>query len=160
MRSLLAMILVVAIGLGLFLGLSPRLYAQGTRAVINTTRDGIAIKGYDPVAYHTLSQPVRGTATFNYEWMGATWLFSSIQHRDLFIQDPERYAPQFGGYCSWAVSRGSLADIDPDAWHIENGRLYLNLNPRINRSFVSNVQENIRRAEVNWPGLRNRLSND
>jgi hypothetical protein len=133
--------------------------AQTNLTAINVDRYGIAIKGYDPVAYHLLGRPVEGDPAISYRWMEATWHFADAGNRDRFAQDPDRYAPQFGGYCSWAVSRGTTASIDPDAWHIENGLLYLNLNPRIHRNFISNVAENIRRAEANWPGIRERLTN-
>jgi hypothetical protein len=160
MKGLVSILGFSFIVLSMFFIVVPLLHAQGNRTGINTNTNGIAIKGYDPVAYHTLGRPILGSPTINYQWMNATWQFSTTQHRDLFAENPERYAPQFGGYCSWAVSRGSLADIDPNAWHIENGLLYLNLNPRINRSFIANVQDNIRRAETNWPALRNRLQNN
>ncbi len=137
----------------------PAARAQAARSVINVNRNGVAIEGYDPVAYHTLSRPVQGDPAISFRWMDATWLFATASHRELFAQDPERYAPRFGGYCSWAVSRGSTASIDPNAWHVENGFLYLNLNPRLNRDFIANIAENIRRAEANWPGIRDRLSN-
>jgi len=136
------------------------IYSQTNRTEINVNRNGVAIEGYDPVAYHLLGRPTPGLSTISYQWMGATWLFANTSHRDRFAENPDLYAPQFGGYCSWAVSRGSTAAIDPQAWLIENSRLYLNLNPRINRRFLSNLDENILRAETNWPSIRNRLLNN
>lgn len=136
----------------------PVVRAQASRSEVNVTRDGVAIEGYDAVAYHLLGRPTAGDPAITHRWMGATWHFANTEHRDLFAADPDRYAPQFGGYCSWAVSRGTTASIDPNAWHIEDGRLFLNLNPRINRRFVADLHDNIRRAEANWPGIRERLS--
>src|SRR5579862_9841692 len=71
---------------------------------VNANSQGVAIQGFDTVAYFTQSQALKGDARFSYRWMGATWLFSSSGNRDAFAKEPERYAPQFGGYCSWAVS--------------------------------------------------------
>ena len=94
---------------------------------VNKTSDGVAIKGYDPVAYFADRKPVKGSREFEYFWMGAKWRFSTAGHKDLFIKDPDKYAPKYGGYCAYAVSQGTTADIDPDAWKIVDGRLYLNL---------------------------------
>jgi YHS domain-containing protein len=90
--------------------------------LIENTWDGVAIKGYDPVAYFKLGAAVRGAKEFNYEWLGQTWHFSSAEHRDLFTTDPVKYVPQFGGYCS---ESHNVADINPAAWRVVGGRLYL-----------------------------------
>jgi len=142
----------------MILAILPATWSQSARSVINSNRHGVAIEGYDAVAYHLLGQAVKGEPTISFQWMEATWHFASSSHRDLFVQDPNRYAPRFGGYCSWAVSRGTTASIDPEAWHIEDGALYLNLNPRIHRNFLADLQENIRKAEANWPAIRERLA--
>src|SRR5262245_15678225 len=93
---------------------------------INKNPAGVALKGYDPVAYFTENKPVKGLSEFAYEWMGAEWYFSSAANRELFMANPEKYAPQYGGYCAYAVSRGHTADISPNNWKIVEGRLYLN----------------------------------
>ena len=93
---------------------------------INANSQGVAIKGFDTVAYFTQSRPVKGDAKFSFRWMDATWLFSSSENRDAFAKEPERYAPQFGGYCAWAVSNNHTADFDPEAWRVIDGKLYLN----------------------------------
>src|SRR5512135_2769630 len=87
---------------------------------------GVAIRGYDPVAYFTESKPVEGSKQFTFEWQGATWRFASAANRDLFAKTPEKYAPQYGGYCAYAVSQGHTATIDPQRWRIVDGKLYLN----------------------------------
>ena len=117
---------------------------------INATLFGVAIKGYDPVAYFTVSKPGKGESDFTYEWNGATWRFASTAHRDAFKTEPEKYAPQFGGYCAWAVSQGETAGIDPGAWKIVNGKLYLNYSLEIQKKWESDVPGNISKAEVNW----------
>jgi len=88
---------------------------------------GLAIKGYDPVAYHKEGKPVKGSNKFELKWKDATWRFASTEHRDLFRADPEKYAPRYGGYCAWAVAQGTTASVDPkNAWKIVDGKLYLN----------------------------------
>lgn len=118
------------------------------------TEDGVAIRGHDPVAYFTEGRPVPGSAEFAAEWNNATWHFASAANRATFLADPEAYAPQFGGFCSWAVAEGYTASIDPEAWRIVDGRLYLNYSRRIQRRWERDIPGNISRAEANWPGLR------
>jgi YHS domain-containing protein len=120
---------------------------------VNTTWTGVAIKGYDSVAYFTEGKPVKGSEDFKYDWNGAEWQFASAANRDLFKADPVKYAPQFGGYCAWAVSRGYTAGIDPDAWKIVNGRLYLNYNAKVQAQWAQDVAGNVAKAEENWPKI-------
>lgn len=115
--------------------------------------DGVAIRGYDPVAYFTDSQPVKGKSEFSYDWQGATWQFASAENRDSFSSNPEKYAPQYGGYCAWAVKEGATAPIDPQAWKIVDGKLYLNLNPSIQKQWQQDIPGNIAQADTNWPGV-------
>lgn len=112
-----------------------------------------AIKGYDTVAYFTDAKPVKGSSDFTYEYNGANWYFSSAENRDAFINNPEQYAPQFGGYCAWAVSRGYTAKIDPDAWHIRENKLYLNYSKSVRRQWKGDIPGNIAKAQSNWPTL-------
>ncbi|ASC69795.1 hypothetical protein XM38_007240 [Halomicronema hongdechloris C2206] len=115
--------------------------------------DGIAIAGADPVAYFTQGRYVPGQAAFSYDWGGATWQFSTAEHRDLFIANPAQYAPQYGGFCAWALSQGYTAGIDPNAWKIVDGKLYLNYDQRIQRRWSQDVPGNIAKADQNWPGV-------
>jgi YHS domain-containing protein len=121
---------------------------------VNVTTEGVAIKGYDPVAYFTDNRPVRGLPEFQYVWHGATWRFSSAAHREIFRQHPDRYAPRYGGYCAYAVSQGKIADIDPDSWTVFEDVLYLNLNPDVKKKWEKDKRGYIRKAEENWPKLR------
>jgi YHS domain-containing protein len=118
---------------------------------VNATFTGVAIKGYDPVAYFMESKPVKGDSDFTVDWNGAEWRFASAAHRDLFKMEPEKYAPQFGGYCAWAVSRGYTAGIDPDAWKIVEGKLYLNYSLKVQAQWLEDVSGNITKARENWP---------
>ena len=123
---------------------------------VNTNWRGLAIKGYDPVAYFTDSKPVEGDSDYTFKWMDATWRFASAEHRDMFAKDPEKYAPQFGGYCAWAVSQGDTAGIDPDAWKIVDGKLYLNYSKDIQEKWLKDIPGNIKKAEENWPKLKDK----
>ena len=120
---------------------------------VNTTFTGVAIKGYDPVAYFTAGKPAKGNSDFAFDWNGAEWRFASAANRDLFKADPVKYAPQYGGYCAWAVSRGYTANIDPEAWKIVNGRLYLNYSAKVQAQWVEDIPGNIAKAEENWPKI-------
>ena len=124
------------------------------KSEVNTTFWGnVAIKGYDPVAYFTMDKPVKGAKQHSLEWRGATWRFASEAHLKKFRSNPEKYAPQYGGYCAWAVSQGDTADIDPKQWHVVNDRLYLNYNASIQKKWLRNRDELIRKADGNWPGV-------
>ena len=114
---------------------------------------GVTLKGYDTVAYFTEGKPVRGNERYQYEWMGANWRFSSAENRDLFAKNPKQYAPQYGGYCAYAVSQGVTADIDPTAWKIVDGKLYLNLSHSVARIWIKDIPGYIAKADKNWPTL-------
>ena len=113
---------------------------------------GRAIRGYDAVAYFEDGQPQPGDAAYSLDWKGAVWLFASTARRDAFKADPERYAPQFGGYCAYAISKGSAREARPEIWSIVDDRLYLNLGPGAQRKWQADVPGNIARAVNNWPG--------
>lgn len=119
-----------------------------------STFGGVAIEGTDPVAYFTEGRPVKGSGDFTHDWNGATWRFANADNRDLFAADPEKYAPQYGGYCAWAVSQGYTAGIDPNAWRIEDGRLYLNYSPGVQERWMADIQGHITAADNNWPGIK------
>ena len=117
------------------------------------TDDGLAIEGYDAVAYFTDGRPVEGSREFETAYEGATWRFASAANRDAFAANPEKYAPQYGGYCAYAVSEGYTASIDPDAWTIDNGKLYLNYSKGIQRRWEKNRAERIVQGDKNWPQI-------
>ena len=125
----------------------------GSRPAVNTSRDQLALRGYDAVAYMAAGRPVRGATDFEYRWNGAVWRFSSAANRDVFARDPTRYAPEFGGYCAYAVSRAYTADGDPNAWRIVDGRLYLNYSKRVQALWQEDIPGNIAKGRRNWPGV-------
>ncbi len=125
-----------------------------TKSEIYKNWRGIAIKGYDPVAYHTDGKPVEGSNHFELKWKDAKWRFASAEHRDLFKANPEKYAPRYGGYCAWAISQGYTASVDPEnAWTIFEGKLYLNYNVEVKEKWAKDIPGNIKKADANWPGV-------
>ncbi|MGF1447117.1 MAG: YHS domain-containing (seleno)protein [Pikeienuella sp.] len=110
--------------------------------------------GYDVIAYFDEGRALRGREDLAAEHKGARWLFASEAHRAAFLIDPEAYLPQFGGHCSWAVSRGYTAKGDPEAWRVVDGKLYLNFNKRVRARWDEDRPGNIAKGEANWPGLR------
>jgi YHS domain-containing protein len=111
----------------------------------------VAIRGYDPVAYFTVGRPVEGSASFKATYQGAEFRFANAANRAAFVANPARYAPQYGGYCAWAVGHGYTAGIDPEAWAIVDGKLYLNYNRSIQSQWQGDRANQIRSANANWP---------
>jgi hypothetical protein len=120
------------------------------------SRNGAAINGYDPVAYFTQTSPQKGSLDHSLNWQGAIWLFQSAENKALFEANPGKYAPQYGGYCAYAVSKGATAKTEPDAWTIQNGKLYLNYNTEVRSLWKLDVPGNISRADANWPAVLDR----
>jgi len=115
--------------------------------------NNVAIKGTDTVAYFTESKAVPGSEEFTHQWQGATWQFASAENRDLFAANPEEYAPQYGGYCAYAVSKNQTAPIEPEAWKIVDGKLYLNYNQDVQETWEKDIPGYIEKADANWPGV-------
>jgi YHS domain-containing protein len=132
---------------------SPAALAQ--KPPVYSDRNG-AIRGHDPVAYFDRKGPVKGSKQFSYPWRGTTWYFASAENRDKFAAEPERYAPQYGGYCAYAVAQGYTADIDPSAWSIVDGKLYLNYSLRIRERWNKDIPGYISKADASWPAVLQR----
>ena len=113
----------------------------------------VAIHGYDPVAYFVEGGPRQGRADFSAEHRGAVWRFSSVENRQRFLADPERYVPAFGGYCAYGVAQGYLVKIDPQAWAIVDGRLYLNYDTGVRTTWLKDVPGYNAAARANWQKL-------
>jgi YHS domain-containing protein len=117
---------------------------------------GLALKGYDPVAYFTEGQPQIGRDEFKAEWKGAQWHFASAQNRESFLGAPEKYAPQYGGYCAWAVGHGYTAKGDPEAWKIVDGKLYLNYDQGVKQKWEQDIPVLISKGDENWHSFQKR----
>lgn len=145
-----------------FIGLAaPALIAATRQARADASRpvntlgspDGLAIRGYDPVAYFRDGGPRQGKPEFSVRHGGATWRFASAGHKALFEADPQRYLPAYGGFCAYGASRGYLVKIEPEAWSIVDGRLYLNYDLGVRETWARRTETYITRADGNWPRL-------
>lgn len=116
-------------------------------------KKGVAIHGYDPVAFFTEGRAVEGDKRITHRWMDAEWRFSSPENRDLFAADPEKYAPQYGGYCAYAASQNRIYDANPKYWRIVDGKLYLNYNSTAQNRWEEDLPSNIAAGDRHWPGL-------
>ncbi len=118
----------------------------------------VAIKGYDTVAYFTDGKAIKGTAEFEYVFDDAKWQFSSAAHRDLFATDPDRYMPQYSGFCAGAMVFGDLTPADPEAWTIVDGKLYMVSRKALLDRWKANSAENIGEADKHWPDVQQRAT--
>lgn len=114
---------------------------------------GVAIRGADTVAYFTENKYLAGTDEFTTQWQGATWKFASQKHLDLFTANPEKYAPQYGGYCAYGVAVDSLVKIEPENWTIIDGKLYLNYNTSLQKKWEKDPQDYINQANAKFEAL-------
>ena len=131
--------------------ISPAVAAKNQ--VYTSLLSSLAVSGYDPVAYFVEGKPIEGTDQFSFDWKGATWRFTSAANLAFFKADPEKYAPQYGGYCAWAVSQGYTASTDPEAWYIEQGKLYLNYSKGVQSQWKQDIPGNIKKGNANWPQI-------
>ncbi|MEM7424209.1 MAG: YHS domain-containing (seleno)protein [Pseudomonadota bacterium] len=127
--------------------------AEVKKPEIYTDFLGKALKGYDAVAYHLERRPVKGSENYAYEWNDATWWFSSAANRDRFIADPERWAPQYGGYCAWAIAKDMVRPINPTIFRIFDDKLYLNLNMKVHKEWLDRRHGFIATANEKWPDV-------
>lgn len=116
---------------------------------------GVAAGGFDVVAYFRTGKPIKGDPKIVVKQNGALWFFSSVANRDAFAAEPERFSPQYGGYCAWAVASGYTAKGDPNVWRIVDGKLYLNYSKGVQRRWEGDIPGNIANGDRNWPGILN-----
>lgn len=129
--------------------IAPAALAQDLPVFYKT--DGAAIGGYDAVSYFAGGTPVRGLPEYSVMWKGAEWHFATAENRDAFEMNPRAYAPQFGGYCAYAMAQGELVSTDPMLWEVIDGRLYLTHSPAIERMWQRDTATFIQMAEAHWP---------
>ena len=147
-------IYVIVISLLLFVGCSTQ------RASVSTTNSTVAAGGYDVVSYHQNAKPQRGNGNHVANYNGATYLFVDNTNKEEFEQNPEKYAPAYGGYCAFGVSVGKKFVGDPDVWKVVNGKLYLNLDTSIQDEWHKDIPENITKANKNWPSIKHLAPGD
>ena len=137
--------------LGLVLASAAAALSAGDPGLVATGPDNkVAIKGYDTVAYFTEGKARKGKTEFSASWNNAEWHFASPDHRDLFAADPERYVPQFGGFCARGIIKGKRVAADPEAWTIVDGKLYIKFNETVRDDWRKSPAENIQKAEEKW----------
>ncbi len=134
-------------------GLIPNAGLAAQPPIYSNSSTGIAINGYDPVAYFTEHMPVAGSAEISALWKGAKWHFANDANRQTFLAMPDKYAPQYGGYCAFAVSYGSTATTVPEAWTIVDGKLYLNNSLGVRSRWNTDQPGYIAKANKNWPNV-------
>lgn len=147
-RTLLLSLLLFFSGLGQSVVAAEKINTLEKKGLFGYEHNGTAIRGYDTVAYFTQARPVEGKDEFATQWSGATWKFASQEHLDLFTESPEKYAPQYGGYCAYGVATESLVKIEPDLWQILDGKLYLNYNRKINDKWKLDAPGYIAKADA------------
>ena len=126
------------------------------RRALNFDENGRALRGYDPVAYHTAGKAVAGADAHNYKWMGATWQFASAENRDAFAKDPGKYAPENGGFCTFGVVLGKKFDGDPQVWHVKDDGLFVFLNAEVKGKFLQDEPGNMAKVKTNWPNIKDK----
>jgi YHS domain-containing protein len=125
--------------------------AQAQKRLVNTDKQGLALKGHDPVAFFTQGRPVAGDYRYESNYNGTRYRFASAENKKLFDTDPARYVPQFGGFCAYGVSRGYAVDVELDAFQIVDGRLLMQYDKSVRDRFNQDTEGNLKRADANWP---------
>ena len=146
MKKLILSLIVATLALPLF-------DQTASKNLLNLDNTGVAIQGYDPVAFFTDSKPVKGDQKFLVKHDGAIYFFASKEHKDLFKANPAKYTPEFGGYCAYGVSRNKLVEIDVDAFQIVDGKLLLQYSKGVRDDFNKDTKGNLAKADANWVGL-------
>jgi YHS domain-containing protein len=132
--------------------------ARAAGPEVNLDKSGLAVHGYDPVAYFTEGKPAVGRAEFSADHDGATYRFATAVNRDTFLADPGKYAPQYGGFCAYGTALGKKFDGDPQVWKIVDGKLYLNLNKDVSKTWHKDIPGYIHKADSNWPHIKDKTA--
>jgi YHS domain-containing protein len=143
----LAALLLVVVAVVIRVAVRP---AQEVTSLWNSTDMAVALGGYDTVAYFTVGKPLKGSPKYKHRWAGATWFFANKGHLNKFVDEPELYVPQFGGFCAAAMTFGAMARADPEVWTIVDGKLYLNFDKYARGVFRENLEQNVEKAEKQW----------
>lgn len=130
-------------------------YSSGA-ALVSKTADGLAIRGYDAVAYRTIEAATQGSPQYEYAWQGAKWLFVSAENRDRFAANPETYAPEYGGFCAWSMSQKNVMAADPEVWKVVDGKLYLIQNEMVKEVWEKSQPDLIKESNENWQKFRDK----
>lgn len=145
--------LFAAVLIGLALSVVVPVAALAADPVYTSVWNNKAVSGYDVVAYFTQGKPVKGESKYAFKYKGAVWYFASKDNLEKFKANPAKYAPQYGGYCAWAVAMGKTASADPKYWSIVDGKLYLNYNDDIQKKWAKDIPGFIQKADAQWPTI-------
>jgi YHS domain-containing protein len=135
-------------------------YDETSTSALNVDKQGVAIKGFDPVAYFTDGAPLEGTNKFTATYKGATYHFANAKNRDAFKANSEKFVPQYGGFCAMGVALGKKLDGDPQAWRVVDNKLYLNVNKEVQKKWLEDVPGNLKKADSEWPQVSNKAPKD
>jgi YHS domain-containing protein len=156
LKHFLAALLVTTTPVGLLLTIPTMAGVPGSHSQINADANGVALRGYDPVAYFEGGKPSHGIAAIFVSYGGARYLFTTAAHRNAFLKDPKKYVPEFGGFCAVGTSFGEKVDADPETGEVVNGKLYLNYNQRALDLFNKDQSSTITKAKSNWPTIKDK----
>jgi YHS domain-containing protein len=135
-------------------------YDETSTSALNVDKQGLAIKGFDPVAYFTESAPIAGSEKFSATYKGARYHFANAKNRDAFKANSEKFVPQYGGFCAMGVALGKKLDGDPQAWRVVDNKLYLNVNKEVQTKWLEDVPGNLKKADSEWPQVSNKAPKD
>lgn len=152
LKYLISAVLLAALSVGLAAAAEP-INTLEKKGFFRYKPSGVAIRGFDTVAYFTESKPVKGTEDHAFDWMGAKWYFSSEKNKELFTANPEKYAPQYGGYCAYGVATDSLVKIEGDQWTIVDDKLYLNYDANLQEMWLKDIAGYINTANSKFDML-------
>ena len=155
-RLLLLVLMVAAPQVDLVAGNEALAGVPGSTSPINVDEHGLALGGYDPVAYFEGGKPIKGTPRISVYHAGARYLFATPAHRQAFLKDPRKYIPEFGGYCVVGAAYGEKVDVDPETGKVVNGRLYLNNSQKALAIFEKDRPGTITKAQANWPSVKDK----
>jgi YHS domain-containing protein len=155
-RPFLALLIVATTQAGLVLTMPASAGVPGSHSQVNLDGDGVALGGYDPVAYFEGGKPTHGAAAIFASYAGARYLFTTAAHRNAFLANPKKYVPEFGGFCAVGTSFGEKVDVDPETGEVVNGKLYLNYNQRALDIFNKDPSGTITKAESKWPTVKDK----
>jgi YHS domain-containing protein len=156
LKLFLALLIVTTAQAGLVVTMPATAGVPGSRSQINLDGDGVALRGYDPVAYFDGGKPTHGVAAIFASYGGARYLFATAAHRSAFLANPKKYVPEFGGFCAVGASFGEKVDTDPETGEVVNGKLYLNYNQRALDLFNKDQSSTITKAKSNWPTVKDK----
>lgn len=135
-------------------------FDETSTAAVNVDEHGLGLRGFDPVAYFTDGAPVAGNARLTADYAEVTYYFTSEENREMFLENPSQFAPQYGGFCQMGAALGKKLDGDPEVWRVNDGRLFVYAYPEAKEGFLEDVSGNTEKANANWPLIKDKAPQD